>query len=96
MYESAQVGEIALKTGFVLIPCDAVDACRRLPFQLVERPVEQVDGDMVQQCCEPNLLIPSCSRTYEVQRGRYAFPALCLVRTAPDRIALGPAPSLQC
>ena len=80
---------------FVLVPCDAVDAGRRSPFQLVERPAEQVDGDMVQECREPNTLVPSCSFTYAVQCGGYAFPALRLARAAPDRIALGPAPSLH-
>src|SRR6266545_3334928 len=95
MYASVQVREMLLKTRFVLIPCDAIDAGRRSPFQLVERPAQQVDGDMVQQCREPNTSVPSCSLTYAVQRGGYAFPALCLARAAPDRIALGPAPSLD-
>ena len=48
MYAPEQVREMLLKTRFVLIPSDPVDAGCRLPFQLVERPAEQVDGDMVQ------------------------------------------------
>ena len=94
MYASAQVDEMFLKTRFVLLPCDTVDTRRRSLLQLVKRPAEQADGDMVQQCREPNMLIPSCRLTYAVQRGGYAFPALRLARAAPDRIALGPAPSI--
>ena len=95
MYASVQVDEMILETRFVLVPRDAVDACRRSPFQLIERPAEQIDGDMMEQRREPNLLVPCCRLTYAVQRGGYAFPALRLARAAPDHIALGPAPSLH-
>src|SRR6266511_1516497 len=95
LYASVQVREIALQARFVLIPSDTVDPGRRSPLQLVERPAEQVDGHVVKECREPDTLVPSCRFTYAVQCGGYAFPALCLARAAPDRIALGPAPSLH-
>src|SRR6266511_288713 len=47
MYASVQVCEMPLKTRFVLIPCDAVDAGRRLPFQLVD---DQRSRSMVTWC----------------------------------------------
>lgn len=95
MYASVQIGEITLGTRLVLIPRDTVDVCRRSSLQSIEGPTEQVKGDVVQQCREPNSFVPSCSLTYAVQRGGYAFPTLRLARAAPVRIALGPAPSLH-
>jgi hypothetical protein len=64
-------------------------------LQLVKREAQQVDVHMVQERRQPDPFIPPCGATYAVHRLGYACPALSLVRAAPDRIALGPAPSLH-
>src|ERR687898_260025 len=90
-----QIREVGLEIRLVLVPRDAVDAWCRPALQLMKREPQQVDVHMVQERRQPDLLIPPCGATYAVHCLGYACPALGLVRAAPDRIALGPAPSLH-
>src|SRR5919106_2093102 len=95
LYASMQIREVGLEVRLVLVPGDAVDARCGFALQLVKRKAQQVDVHMVQERRQPDLLIPPCGATYAVHCLGYACPALGLVRAAPDRIALGPAPSLH-
>ena len=93
LYASMQIDEVGLEIRLVLVPGDAVDARCRPALQLVKRKAQQVDVHMVQERRQPDPFIPPCGATYAVPCLGYACPALGLVRAAPDRIALGPAPS---
>ena len=94
MYASVQVGEIALETWLVLVPRDTVDACRHSSLQLIERPVEQVEGDVVQQCREPNSLSRLAVSRMGPARG-IRFPSSVSGACCPGPHCPWPAPSLH-
>ena len=90
LYASVQVRKVALEARFVLVPGDTVDAGHRSPFQLAERPAEQVEGNMVKECREPNRLVPSCGRTYAGPVRGIRFPSSASGTCCPGPRALAP------
>ena len=79
---------MVLKTRFVLVPRDAIDARRRSSFELKERPAEQIDSDVVEQRREPNLLVPSCRRSSAGD----TLSQLCVWRVLPRTALPWPRP----
>jgi hypothetical protein len=69
MNARVQVPQIALQVRLVRIPCETIHPWRRRFLQLEGREAQEVDGDMVQERCEPDAFIPPCGVTYAVQCG---------------------------
>jgi len=61
----------------------------------IERRLECIDSDMVEECGEPFLLLQPCGLPYAVQRLGHASPVLCPVRALLALVPLGPRPWLS-
>ena len=94
MDSRVQVLEIPLQVCLVVLPCHPVYSRYRVALQGVERQLEQVGIDVVQQRGEPFLLPDLCCLTYALQRLGHASPHLRAVRALPDRVPLDPRPLL--
>ena len=84
-----------LKARLVFLPCHAVHARSRLALERVERGLECIDADMVEECGEPLLLSQPYGLPYAIQRLCHACPGLRPARALLSRVPLGPRPSLH-
>src|SRR5262249_62204311 len=87
--------ELALEVCLVVRPCQSVHTRRGVRLELVERLVEQVDADVVEERGEPLLLPFPCDFPYAFQRLFHAYPVLRPARALLVRIPLGPRPWLR-
>ena len=86
---SVQVEQSLFQSFAVLVPRDAVDARRSVPLQCVERPVQRVRRNVVEERSETFLRVSLCSFPYPGRRLWHASPTLGSVRDLAIRIPLG-------
>ena len=85
---SVQVEQSLFQSFAVLVPRDAVDARRSVPLQCVERPVQRVRRNVVEERSETLLRVSLCSFPYPGRRLWHASPTLGSVRDLAIRIPL--------
>jgi len=60
-----------------VLPCDAVDSGRRVPFDILKRIPQSFDRHVVEERAESLALIPDCYLSHALQcTGHALFPAL--------------------
>jgi hypothetical protein len=74
---AVKIGEPVLKSGFILLPCHAIDSRRSLTLEGVEAVAKKIDVEMMEQSGEPFLFPFPCCFTHTVQPLGHAFPSLC-------------------
>src|SRR4029077_12667948 len=89
-----QIFEIALEVCLVVLPCQPVHTRCRVRLEFVERVLEKIDADVVEERDELLLLPFPCDFPYALQRMWHADLALCPVHGLLARISLGPRPWL--
>jgi hypothetical protein len=77
MNPAMQIDDPIFKSGFILLPCHAIDSGRSLTLKRVKAVAEKINVEMVEQGCEPFLLSLLCCFSHTVQSLGHAFPALC-------------------
>ena len=60
MNPAVQISDSILQTGFILLPTYAIDSRRSFTLKYVEAVAQKIDGQMVEQCGEPFLLLFPC------------------------------------
>src|SRR4029077_16278083 len=89
-----QIFEIALEVCLVVLPCQPVHTRCRVRLEFVERVLEKIDADVVEERDELLLLPFPCDFPYALQRMWHADLALCPGHGLLARISLGPRPWL--
>ena len=84
-----QVEQALFQTLAIHVPRNAVDARRSIPPQGVERPVQRVWRNMVEERSETFLRVSLCSFPYPGRRPWHACPTLGSARALAFRIPLG-------
>src|SRR5262245_24864074 len=95
MHAGVQVLEIALEVCLVIPPRQPVHAGRGVLLEFVERLVQMLDADVVEERGEPLLLPLPCGLPYALQRLVHGSPVLRPARALLARIPLGPRPWLH-
>jgi hypothetical protein len=90
-----QVPEVALEICFVVAPYQSIHSGCGVLLEFMERLLQPVDTDMVEERGEPVLLPFPCDFPYALQLMGHACPALRPARALLARIPLGPCPSLH-
>src|SRR5215467_14117860 len=77
------------------LPRHAVDARRRVPFKREVTLLQEIGGDVMQQCCEPYTLAQSRRSAHGDEPVRRGAPAQCPGRGRLAAVPLGRGPSLH-
>jgi DNA invertase Pin-like site-specific DNA recombinase len=92
--EEVQGDDPIFKSGFILLPCHAIDSGRSLTLKRVKAVAEKINVEMVEQGCEQFLLSLLCCFSHTVQSLGHAFPALCRLHVELCDVLLHLCPSL--
>src|ERR1700751_4131990 len=76
------------------LPRHAVDARRGVPFKRKVTLLQEIGGDVMQQCCEPHTLAQSLRSAHGDEPVRRGAPAQCPGRGRLAAVPLGRGPSL--
>ena len=82
-----------LKACLVFLPCHSVHSRGRLALERVERGLECIDTDMVEERGEPLLLSQLCGLPYAIQRLGHAGPGLRPARALLSRLVRSSRPN---
>ena len=90
-----QVCQFLLEVFPVGLPRHAVDARRGVPLKREVALLQEIDGDVMQQCGELHTLALSRRSAHGCQSVRRSFPAQCPGRGRLTAVPLGRGPSLH-
>ena len=95
VYPIVQVCQLLVEVFSVGLPRHAIDTRRRVPLKREVAPLQEIDGDVMQQCGEPHTLALSRRLAHGDKPARRGFPAQCPDRGRLAAVPLGRGPSLH-
>ena len=88
-----QIRQLLFEVFSVGLPRHAVDAWRRVSLKCAVTLLQEVDGDVMQQCGEPHILTLSRRTAHAGKSDRRGVPAQCPGRGGLAAVPLGRGPS---
>src|SRR5262245_30615752 len=95
VYAIVQVRKFLFEVFSIGLPCHAVDARRRVPLKGKVALLQEVNGDVMQQCGEPHTLVLSRRSAHSDKPVRRGIPAQCPGRGRLAAVPLGRGPFLH-
>src|SRR5580658_6650732 len=95
VHSIVQVFQFLFERFSIGLPCHAIDPGRSVTREREITPLEEIGGDVMQQCREPYRLALSRRLAHGCQSVRRGIPALCPGRGRLTAVPLGRGPSLH-
>src|SRR5258705_2786437 len=95
MHSIVQVLEFLFERPSISLPCHAIDSGRSVTREREIAPLQEIGGDVMQQCREPYSLALSRRLAHGCQSVRRGIPAQCPGRGRLTAVPLGRGPSLH-
>src|SRR5215467_14987607 len=95
MHSLVQVFQFLFERFSIGLPCHAIGSGRSVARKREIASLEEIGGDVMQQCREPYSLALSRRLAHGCQSVRRGIPALCPGRGRPTAVPLGRGPSLH-
>src|SRR6202049_2603580 len=95
MHSIVQVLEFLFEGFSISLPCHTIDSGRSVTREREIAPLQEIGGDVMQQCREPYRLALSRRLAHGCQSVRRGIPAQCPGRGRLNAVPLGRGPSLH-